>query len=1255
MMQFVDVANLFFKETLPCHSRDCVKARKYCVTPLSKRAGLIEWIHHCSSLMHLYEAGVSSRAAVEVAAVTASSDQKLQSDARQSSQIKPVEYYNQQLQKALTDVGVNFKTVPRNQWPKEVMLKLYRQMAESAPRSIFHDALWSSSNSSFQWWTRHLTFSQSLAVSSMIGYVIGLGDRHLDNILLDLRDGSVLHIDWNVCFEKGLRLAIPETVPFRLTPGLQYALGPGGTEGIFCNVATQCIEVLRDNRDIFMTLLETFVHDPLLDWATALRTRRKRNALEICVNFSLLAARLDELLDAAQIKELPILETIKEGQLSTTLVADNRAFVGGMQLHLKMVHHDAQLKLSSAKYFVSAAATEVCMRHCRFSALKHLAGSYSARLAPEKSKASARSCRQDFMRMVIFEESKIAAFSDLLISLQQPSTRMLLESCLNMSRPLFTAHPPSTSSSWRAKKANDSSKLFTESEWNRLVATAHQTLANLDSAIKESRDFLLKYIDIVSNFSPLAYAGMTLSGEISRLGRAVVSEQDLLDGRSAIMAFSSFTSNTLLQTRKNVVNFIEKFHEKTVLASEQASLHLKSMEHASNHHQIVSMSTQEVSDVFESLREVIETHPFEALSTTVGFLNQSIISSCHFLPSLFNCFIDSRVDNCNLNWSFNCEWFCVVQNFYVPVVLTWLAMDSNSALAYLHNQSTMPLPYPCCTFCHGLQKNSLSEVISDDALCDAAFVVCKAWNIVCSSWLCLFSLSSQLAQQFSLHAVAIPEIEKVVATIRDLANSEVSHDTWSSFLRSQSEHAMGSSHMLQTLSAIYGWCAPLIDWFVGRQQPECLRSWMKCVVDVFSELFCHMEVDAFIFRISCIEHAFYNWTSKWIKSLFEDDVFTHLSSLTVSEQHIVDHQSRICNAIAADLNNRVNASYVTLYENRKSYVQNNLQQHQRLFNQYVWTHAPIIQLKNAPYCPEVMKDVEFNLPLALNHVQTCLSSFLSAHMNISSREDSAAYCHSAKQPEVLQRRAAVLIIKDNVTALLDLGKKIVELEQQRCHISLNWFGNCTIPVPSSVTQFLNTLASWEAASVFASGGLARVQEACDITFRALAVSEETANSAASDLIASEEAAARTEDISSALQRAKPILLSLSRLLDHPAADSLLPSDVASKLKHLISEMVDGDAQVEGLDQILKKLCCTQQAVSQAAASLNDKDEVDEVQPNHEGASLAVKALRRIQKKLSGRDMVDTGLSAKTQVERAIDSATNVNLLARMYEGWTPWI
>ncbi len=54
--------------------------------------------------------------------------------------------------------------------------------------------------------------------SKSLGYLIGLGDRHLGNLLVDLHLGSVVHIDFNICFEKGRRLPIPETVPFRLTP-----------------------------------------------------------------------------------------------------------------------------------------------------------------------------------------------------------------------------------------------------------------------------------------------------------------------------------------------------------------------------------------------------------------------------------------------------------------------------------------------------------------------------------------------------------------------------------------------------------------------------------------------------------------------------------------------------------------------------------------------------------------------------------------------------------------------------------------------------------------------------------------------------------------------------------------------------------------------------------------------------------------------------------------------------------------------------
>ena len=52
----------------------------------------------------------------------------------------------------------------------------------------------------------------------------GLGDRHLDNILINLETGQVIHVDFNVCFDKGKRLSVPEKVPFRLTQCMEHVL-----------------------------------------------------------------------------------------------------------------------------------------------------------------------------------------------------------------------------------------------------------------------------------------------------------------------------------------------------------------------------------------------------------------------------------------------------------------------------------------------------------------------------------------------------------------------------------------------------------------------------------------------------------------------------------------------------------------------------------------------------------------------------------------------------------------------------------------------------------------------------------------------------------------------------------------------------------------------------------------------------------------------------------------------------------------------
>ena len=47
-----------------------------------------------------------------------------------------------------------------------------------------------------------------------VGYIVGLGDRHSMNILIDQVSAEVVHIDLGVAFEQGLMLKTPERVCF---------------------------------------------------------------------------------------------------------------------------------------------------------------------------------------------------------------------------------------------------------------------------------------------------------------------------------------------------------------------------------------------------------------------------------------------------------------------------------------------------------------------------------------------------------------------------------------------------------------------------------------------------------------------------------------------------------------------------------------------------------------------------------------------------------------------------------------------------------------------------------------------------------------------------------------------------------------------------------------------------------------------------------------------------------------------------------
>lgn len=129
------------------------------------------------------------------------------------------------------------------------------------------------------WYNARLCYTRTMAVMSMFGYVMGLGDRHGENILLDLQTGDCVHVDFNCLFEKGLTFEKPELVPFRLTHNIVDAMHPVlGYDGEFRKSCEVTLSILRRYRDLLLFVLETFVHDPLVEWQAGINSKQKKRS-----------------------------------------------------------------------------------------------------------------------------------------------------------------------------------------------------------------------------------------------------------------------------------------------------------------------------------------------------------------------------------------------------------------------------------------------------------------------------------------------------------------------------------------------------------------------------------------------------------------------------------------------------------------------------------------------------------------------------------------------------------------------------------------------------------------------------------------------------------------------------------------------------------------------------------------------------------------------------------------------------------------
>uniref|UniRef100_A0A8B9MTY5 Non-specific serine/threonine protein kinase n=1 Tax=Accipiter nisus TaxID=211598 RepID=A0A8B9MTY5_9AVES len=158
----------------------------------------------------------------------------------------------------------------------------------------------------FPWFLWHVNMVSALNLFVLVGYILGLGDRHVQNILIDEQTAELVHIDLGVAFEQGKILPTPETVPFRLTRDIVDGMGITGVEGVFRRCCEKTMTVMRNSQEALLTIAD-MSSTPNTDPQECKRKARCKIFFSYCLPTALLPCFMFFLLSVAHVVQNPYL------------------------------------------------------------------------------------------------------------------------------------------------------------------------------------------------------------------------------------------------------------------------------------------------------------------------------------------------------------------------------------------------------------------------------------------------------------------------------------------------------------------------------------------------------------------------------------------------------------------------------------------------------------------------------------------------------------------------------------------------------------------------------------------------------------------------------------------------------------------------------------------------------------------------------------------------------------------------------------
>ncbi|XP_044600073.2 DNA-dependent protein kinase catalytic subunit [Equus asinus] len=248
--QLFEVMNVILSQDAACSQRS-MQLKTYQVIPMTSRLGLIEWIENTFTLKELLLSNMSQE---EKAACT--SDPKA----------PPFEYRDWLTKMSgKSDVGaymLMYKGASRTE-----TVTSFRKRESKVPADLLKRAFVKMSTSPEAFLTLRSHFARSHALICISHWILGIGDRHLNNFLVSMETGGVIGIDFGHAFGSATQfLPVPELMPFRLTRQFINLMLPMKETGVMYSIMVHALRAFRSQSNLLANTMDVFVKEPSFDW-----------------------------------------------------------------------------------------------------------------------------------------------------------------------------------------------------------------------------------------------------------------------------------------------------------------------------------------------------------------------------------------------------------------------------------------------------------------------------------------------------------------------------------------------------------------------------------------------------------------------------------------------------------------------------------------------------------------------------------------------------------------------------------------------------------------------------------------------------------------------------------------------------------------------------------------------------------------------------------------------------------------------------